>query len=318
MKRFCKNYNIEKHRKYVSINSVIQNVLSSNNKSYYTKKINTDDYKIFNNEKYVSKTTLIDFLATCKNKEAKVAIDIINRKNKEPDFELDIESGIMTYNNNIITINTVNNELWVKAKDITSLLGFHNSKKTISKYVDDDDICKQYDLDDTKIRKNSPIYINESGFYSLVLNSEHKQAKKIKRWITKTVLPAIRKTGVYNHTEEIKKLKKRIAELENKETKQKNKTGRKKKETIPKAVRLKVWSEYIGYNNADGKCFCCRDKVIHIEDFQCGHIQSEHDGGKVNIQNLRPICGICNRSMGTKHMFEFMEQYGYDTSHFNQ
>ena len=26
--------------------------MSSNNKSYYTKKINTDDYKIFNNEKY--------------------------------------------------------------------------------------------------------------------------------------------------------------------------------------------------------------------------------------------------------------------------
>ena len=315
MKRFCKNYNIIKHKKYVSINSVIQNVLSSNNKSYYAKKINNNDYKIFNNEKYIAKTTLIEFLGTCKNTEARAAIDIINRKNKEPDFEIDIESGIMIYNNNIITINTVNNELWVKAKDITSLLGFDNSKNTISKYVDDDDICKQYELDDTKIRKNSPIYINESGFYSLVLNSEHTQAKKIKKWITKTVLPTIRKTGVYNHMEEIKNLQKRIAELENKEAKQK--TSRKKKEPIPKAVRLKVWSKYIGYNNADGKCFCCRDKAIHIEDFQCGHIQSEHKGGKVTIQNLRPICGICNTSMGTKHMVEFMKQYGYDTSHFD-
>ena len=29
------------------------------------------------------------------------------------------------------------------------------------------------------------------------------------------------------------------------------------------------------------------------------------------IENLRPICGICNKSMGTTHMFEFMEQNGF-------
>jgi prophage antirepressor-like protein len=224
----------------------------------------------------------------------------------------------MLYNNNSITINTVNNELWVKAKDITSLLGFTNSKKTLSRYVDDDDICKQYKLDNTAKRNNSPLYINESGFYALVLNSEHKQAKKIKRWVTKIVLPAIRKTGMYNHMEEIKTLRAEIKRLKDTQKKPvKKKTVRKKKEPIPKAVRLKVWSKYIGYNKADGKCFCCRDKIIHQQDFQCGHIQSEHNGGKVTIQNLRPICGICNTSMGTKHMVEFMEQYGYDTSHFN-
>ena len=94
-----------------------------------------------------------------------------------------------------------------------------------------------------------------------------------------------------------------------------NKKSKIKKETIPKAVRIKVWSKYIGKDEAKGKCFCCRDKGIDQQDFQCGHIQSEHSGGKVNIQNLRPICGTCNQSMGTKNMFEFMEQYGFDTKH---
>ena len=38
-------------------------------------------------------------------------------------------------------------------------------------------------------------YINESGFYSLVLSSKLETAKKFKRWVTKEVLPSIRKYG---------------------------------------------------------------------------------------------------------------------------
>ena len=40
-------------------------------------------------------------------------------------------------------------------------------------------------------------YINESGFYSLVLSSKLETAKKFKRWITSEVLPSIRKYGQY-------------------------------------------------------------------------------------------------------------------------
>ena len=40
--------------------------------------------------------------------------------------------------------------------------------------------------------------INESGLYSLVLSSKLPAAKKFKRWVTKEVLPSIRKTGGYN------------------------------------------------------------------------------------------------------------------------
>ena len=41
------------------------------------------------------------------------------------------------------------------------------------------------------------LFVNESGMYSLVLSSKLEQAKKVKRWITSEVLPAIRKTGKY-------------------------------------------------------------------------------------------------------------------------
>lgn len=39
--------------------------------------------------------------------------------------------------------------------------------------------------------------INESGLYSLVIESKMKKAKAFRRWVTSEVLPAIRKHGSY-------------------------------------------------------------------------------------------------------------------------
>ena len=43
------------------------------------------------------------------------------------------------------------------------------------------------------------IYINESGLYSLILRSDMDKAKEFKRWVTKDVLPSIRKNGRYEY-----------------------------------------------------------------------------------------------------------------------
>lgn len=48
----------------------------------------------------------------------------------------------------------------------------------------------------------SPLMINESGLYSLILASKLPTAKKFKKWITREVIPSIRKTGVYKVHEE--------------------------------------------------------------------------------------------------------------------
>ena len=47
-------------------------------------------------------------------------------------------------------------------------------------------------------QKNT-IYINESGLYSLILHSKLESACAFKRWVTKEVLPSIRKTGTYDY-----------------------------------------------------------------------------------------------------------------------
>ena len=43
------------------------------------------------------------------------------------------------------------------------------------------------------------LYLNESGLYSLIFGSKLESAKAFKRWVTKDVLPSIRKTGRYNY-----------------------------------------------------------------------------------------------------------------------
>ena len=43
------------------------------------------------------------------------------------------------------------------------------------------------------------IYVNESGLYSLVLRSQLESICAFKRWVTKDVLPSIRKTGRYHY-----------------------------------------------------------------------------------------------------------------------
>ena len=55
---------------------------------------------------------------------------------------------------------------------------------------------------ETKLFKNeqgSAIFINESGLYSLIFGSRLESARNFKRWVTKDVLPSIRRTGRYDY-----------------------------------------------------------------------------------------------------------------------
>ena len=50
-----------------------------------------------------------------------------------------------------------------------------------------------------KRNEGNTIYINESGLYSLVLQSKLESAKAFKRWVIQDVLKSIRKTGRYDY-----------------------------------------------------------------------------------------------------------------------
>ena len=77
---------------------------------------------------------------------------------------------------------------------------------------------------------------------------------------------------------------------------------------IGKSLRDQVWLKYMG-NKAQGKCYCCKIRPIHMTDFQVGHNKAVAKGGKNNISNLRPICGPCNRGMRTKSIEWYRKKY---------
>jgi prophage antirepressor-like protein len=61
------------------------------------------------------------------------------------------------------------------------------------------------DLDNDEIQTlnlrgsgRASLIISESGLYSLMLRSRKEEAKPFKKWVTKEVLPSIRKTGSYS------------------------------------------------------------------------------------------------------------------------
>lgn len=89
------------------------------------------------------------------------------------------------------------------------------------------------------------------------------------------------------------------------------KTKINKKESIPKTVRNSVWNRHIGAKKGTGDCYVGCGEQISKGNFECGHIIAEKCGGTTSMDNLRPICSLCNKSMGTNNMNEFMEKYGF-------
>lgn len=86
---------------------------------------------------------------------------------------------------------------------------------------------------------------------------------------------------------------------------------KKKKERIPDSLKTDTWNEYIGEEVGRAKCTCCGRRDISQRNFHCGHVDAESKGGKLSVENLRPICSKCNFSMGSKNMFAFKKECGY-------
>ena len=106
--------------------------------------------------------------------------------------------------------------VWFRGKDVSEILGYSKTRDALSRHVDNEDkkqlftyhtsVHKTWTVaPNTSVHKTGTVassgsmctYINESGFYSLVLSSKLETAKKFKRWITSEVLPSIRKYGQY-------------------------------------------------------------------------------------------------------------------------
>lgn len=88
----------------------------------------------------------------------------------------------------------VNGEAWLMGTDVARRLGYANPQKAIRDHVDEEDKTLNESF---TVNGTTPVLINESGLYSLILSSKLPQAKEFKHWVTAEVLPQIRQTGGY-------------------------------------------------------------------------------------------------------------------------
>ena len=108
-------------------------------------------------------------------------------------------TNVQVFNNeqfgSIRTTGTADETLFCAA-DICKALGYSNGRDAVAKHCDEGDVAKC----DTPTQSGTQLmtYVNESGLYSLIFGSKLEQAKCFKHWVTKDILPAIRKTGSYS------------------------------------------------------------------------------------------------------------------------
>jgi 5-methylcytosine-specific restriction endonuclease McrA len=58
------------------------------------------------------------------------------------------------------------------------------------------------------------------------------------------------------------------------------------------------------YNKYCGRCYLCGCD-ISFDNFQIEHVLPKARGGLTNINNLNPVCGICNATKGPLTLDEY-------------
>ena len=85
-------------------------------------------------------------------------------------------------------------EPWFVGSDVANSLGYTNPRKALRDHVDEEDKTRNESF---LVNGTTPVLINESALYTLVLKSKLENARKFRKWVTSEVLPSIRKQGGY-------------------------------------------------------------------------------------------------------------------------
>lgn len=99
------------------------------------------------------------------------------------------------FNGQPIRVVTINGEPWFVLADACKVLGLTNPSMA-AEGIDADALSSTEVIDSMGRTQNARI-TDESGIYALAFKSRKDEAKAFTRWVTKEVLPTIRKTGAY-------------------------------------------------------------------------------------------------------------------------
>ena len=87
--------------------------------------------------------------------------------------------------------------------DVCKVLDLGNTSQVKSRLTDD--VITNEVISDSIGRQQEMMFVNEDGLYDVILDSRKPQAKLFRKWVTKEVLPSIRKTGSYSIEQQLPK-----------------------------------------------------------------------------------------------------------------
>jgi len=103
-----------------------------------------------------------------------------------------------------VRIAIINNEPLFCLADVCNVVGLTNPSSVKSRLDDDEvqllDLNALNGIQEEKIGNSMATFINESGFYSVLLFSSSPSVKPFRKWITSEILPSVRKTGGFIST----------------------------------------------------------------------------------------------------------------------
>ena len=89
-----------------------------------------------------------------------------------------------------------NGEPWFSANDVCKVLGYANSRKTVSDHCREGGVTKRYTP--TESGDQEMTFINEGNLYRLIIKSRKPEAQAFEQKLMEEILPAIRRTGNYS------------------------------------------------------------------------------------------------------------------------
>jgi prophage antirepressor-like protein len=122
---------------------------------------------------------------------------------------------VFAFNANKVRTLTKDGEVLFRASDVADVLGIRTN--SILQRIPKDEIILT-DLVDSANRRQEIAMLSESGLYRAVLRSDKPEAEPFIRWVTKEVLPSIRKQGFYIAEKLKNEMAEKDAELARKET----------------------------------------------------------------------------------------------------
>lgn len=111
-----------------------------------------------------------------------------------------IQALAFSFTDQAVRVVTIDGKPWFVAADVCRVLGYNvkadgtvNTNNAL-RPLRDDEVSSRLIIE-TGGRPNK--VISESGLYKLIMRSDKPEARDFQRWVTRDVLPAIRKDGGY-------------------------------------------------------------------------------------------------------------------------